>query len=36
MSALRESPYVQINFLVDPGTGTADDVLNGFQEVGGI
>lgn len=36
MALQRERPYVQFNFLVDLGTGTAEGVDGGFQEVSGI
>jgi phage tail-like protein len=32
----RDRPYVQFNFLVDLGTGNAEGVDGGFQEVSGI
>ena len=36
MAVLRERPYVQFNFLVDLGTGSAEGADAGFQEVSGI
>ena len=36
MATFRERPYSQFNFLVDLGTGDADSVQAGFQEVSGL
>ncbi|MCB8944429.1 MAG: phage tail protein [Ardenticatenaceae bacterium] len=36
MAELRERPYSQFNFLVDLGTGDANSVQAGFQEVSGL
>lgn len=36
MAIQRDRPYVQFNFLVDLGTGNAEGVDGGFQEVSGI
>ena len=36
MATLRETPYVQFNFLVDLGDGVTDGPQAGFQEVSGI
>ena len=36
MANVHERPYVQFNFLVDIGTGTADALGAGFEECSGI
>ncbi len=36
MAVLRQTPYVQFNFLVDLGTGTTDGPEAGFQEVSNL
>lgn len=36
MAVQRDNPYIAFNFLVDLGTGDAESVQAGFQEVSGL